>query len=222
MTTAPHRINLRISSAASSTTCLGARQSAPGSSPSRTSASTKFGVTRLLKGPRRSRTAARAVSSPNRAPDVATNTGSRTTGTRGRFGARLAKNRSRPSAMAWTASAEPTMPILMASAGRSLAKASTWAAMHSGVAAWTWVTPTEFWAVRAVTTLQPWHPKSRIVGRSAWIPAPPPLSLPAMVHTTGGLREESEETGLSAAKRRAAHQAATNFAMALESRAGCG
>lgn len=38
-----------------------------------------------------------------------------------------------------------------------------------------------FWAVTAVITLQPKTPRAENVFRSAWIPAPPPLSEPAMV-----------------------------------------
>ena len=44
-------------------------------------------------------------------------------------------------------------------------------------------TPTEFCAVIAVSTLIPWTPWASIVFRSAWIPAPPPESEPAMVST---------------------------------------
>ena len=33
---------------------------------------------------------------------------------------------------------------------------------------------------------QPWHPMACMALRSAWIPAPPPESDPAMVYTMGG------------------------------------
>ena len=44
-------------------------------------------------------------------------------------------------------------------------------------------TPSEFWAVIAVSTLIPCTPWASIVFRSAWIPAPPPESEPATVST---------------------------------------
>ena len=44
-------------------------------------------------------------------------------------------------------------------------------------------TPSEFCAVTAVSTLIPCTPRASIVLRSAWMPAPPPESEPAMVST---------------------------------------
>src|SRR6476646_6394643 len=57
--------------------------------------------------------------------------------------------------------------------------------MNSGGTASTPLTPVVFCAVRAVTTLAPYTPKAVNVLRSAWIPAPPELSEPAMVSATG-------------------------------------
>jgi hypothetical protein len=42
-----------------------------------------------------------------------------------------------------------------------------------------------FWAVRAVIALAPYTPSAEKVFRSAWIPAPPPLSEPAIVSAIG-------------------------------------
>jgi len=42
-----------------------------------------------------------------------------------------------------------------------------------------------FWAVTAVIADVPKPPVASIVLRSAWMPAPPPESLPAIVNTTG-------------------------------------
>src|SRR5690606_27907470 len=47
------------------------------------------------------------------------------------------------------------------------------------------VTPTVFCAVMAVSALVPKTPSAANVFRSAWMPAPPPESEPAMVRATG-------------------------------------
>ena len=49
------------------------------------------------------------------------------------------------------------------------------------------VTATEFCAVTVVIVLQPKHCKSFIVAKSACMPAPPPLSEPAIVQTMGDM-----------------------------------
>lgn len=46
-------------------------------------------------------------------------------------------------------------------------------------------TPRVFWAVRPVTTDVPKTRKAEKVFRSAWMPAPPPESDPAMVSAVG-------------------------------------
>ena len=46
-------------------------------------------------------------------------------------------------------------------------------------------TPRVFCDVTAVTAVAPYTPIAAKVLRSAWIPAPPPLSLPAMLRTFG-------------------------------------
>ena len=52
--------------------------------------------------------------------------------------------------------------------------------MTSGGIAWTAVTPTVFWAVIAVIAVIPWTPQAANAFRSAWMPAPPPESEPAI------------------------------------------
>ena len=47
------------------------------------------------------------------------------------------------------------------------------------------VTPVVFWAVIAVIAEVPWTPSAAKVLRSAWMPAPPPESEPAIVSATG-------------------------------------
>ena len=46
---------------------------------------------------------------------------------------------------------------------------------------------THYIPVMAVMTLQPCTPRACMACRSAWMPAPPPESDPAMVHTMGGV-----------------------------------
>ena len=67
----------------------------------------------------------------------------------------------------------------------SSATARTWAMMISGGIAWTAVTPTVFWAVIAVIAVIPWTPQAANAFRSAWMPAPPPESAPAIESTFG-------------------------------------
>ena len=51
------------------------------------------------------------------------------------------------------------------------------------------VTPTVFCAVSAVIAVMPWTPQRANAFRSAWIPAPPPESEPAMESTAGTSRD---------------------------------
>src|SRR5213595_3045688 len=46
-------------------------------------------------------------------------------------------------------------------------------------------TPTVFWAVIAVIAVIPWTPQAANALRSAWIPAPPPESEPAIDKARG-------------------------------------
>jgi hypothetical protein len=74
-----------------------------------------------------------------------------------------------------------SMPSLAASTPMSVATASIWAATDSAGMTSTRVTPSVFWAVSAVIALVPWTQWNANVRRSAWMPAPPPLSEPAIV-----------------------------------------
>ena len=67
----------------------------------------------------------------------------------------------------------------------SRATARTWARISSGEIAWIASTPTVFWAVIAVIAVIPWTRQAANAFRSAWIPAPPPESEPAIDSTLG-------------------------------------
>src|SRR5437879_9056825 len=86
-----------------------------------------------------------------------------------------------PSATASTRDADPSMPDFVAAGGRSSASASSWRVTSSAGTGSHASTPTVFWAVTAVTTLVPNTPNWWNVFRSAWSPAPPPESEPAIV-----------------------------------------
>ena len=79
----------------------------------------------------------------------------------------------------------PIMPVLAASTPISVITASSCLATNSGGTSWIPETPRVFCAVRAVTALMPYPPSRVIVFRSAWMPAPPPESDPAMVKIRG-------------------------------------
>ena len=49
-----------------------------------------------------------------------------------------------------------------------------------------------FWAVMQVMALVPCTPRAAKVFKSAWIPAPPPLSEPAIVSATGKIRAKGQ------------------------------
>src|ERR1051326_7610420 len=77
--------------------------------------------------------------------------------------------------------ADESMPIFTASAPKSVRTASICARTNAGGTSWTPCTPTEFCAVRAVSTDMPNTRNAENVLRSAWMPAPPPESEPAIV-----------------------------------------
>src|SRR5437016_3142783 len=83
-----------------------------------------------------------------------------------------------------------SMPVLTASAPMSSSTASICCATSSAATAWTVCTPRVFCAVMAVMTLAPYTSKAANALRSAWMPAPPPESEPAMVSAlaAGGKR----------------------------------
>src|SRR5438128_10574137 len=86
-----------------------------------------------------------------------------------------------PSATASTRAAEPSIPDFTAAGGRSSASASSWRVTSATGTGSQLLTPTVFCAVTAVTTLVPNTPNWWNVFRSAWSPAPPPESEPAIV-----------------------------------------
>ena len=81
----------------------------------------------------------------------------------------------------------PSMPSLTARISKSSNTASAEARRSCCGGRWMAVTPRVFCAVSAAIALRPWHPRAMKVFRSAWMPAPPPESDPAMVRTTGRL-----------------------------------
>src|SRR5215207_3193007 len=93
----------------------------------------------------------------------------------------------------------------------SSATARTCATIISGGTGWMASTPTVFWAVIAVIAVMPCTPQRANAFRSAWMPAPPPESEPAIERTAGtraaGMRIRLGG-GLIAASERAADQAA--------------
>ncbi len=78
------------------------------------------------------------------------------------------------------------MPVFAAATSKSPVTASTWAAISSTGRTCVDSTPVVFWAVTLVTAVVAKAPPASMVFTSAWIPAPPPESLPAMESTTGG------------------------------------
>ena len=80
------------------------------------------------------------------------------------------------------------MPIFTASTPMSLATARTCSTMNSPGTACTPVTPSVFCAVNAVIAVMPCTPQRAKALRSAWIPAPPPESEPAIERTAGTRR----------------------------------
>ncbi len=145
-------------------------------------------MTTVARGSSSSTSAPRASGASSSAPDSATITGSSTTGTR-------PPGCSPSSSSAWATASivatDPSMPILTASTPMSCATARTWARIISGSIACTPVTPTVFWAVIAVIAVIPWTPQAANALRSAWIPAPPPESDPA-IESTHGIRRADE------------------------------
>src|SRR5579875_3181754 len=155
--------------------------SAPSSSavaPASTRASGRFGVATVTRGSSPSPRARRASRSSSRAPDSDTITGSSTTG--GRVG-RISPSSSSAPATATIVSAVPSIPTLTASTPMSRATARTCARIIAGETLSIASTPTVLYAVIAVIAVMPWTPHAANAFRSAWIPAPPPESEPAIV-----------------------------------------
>src|SRR5712692_7426630 len=140
-------------------------------------ASWRFGVTTSASGSASAMSAARASGWSSGSPDLAIITGSSTRGRRPCADSR--------SATARMIGAVESMPIFTASAPMSESTASICWATNSGGTLNTPCTPTEFWAVSAVSTEVPKTRNAENVLRSAWMPAPPPESDPAIVSAVG-------------------------------------
>ena len=141
--------------------------------PLSASASGMFGVTTRASGINASRSAATPSSSSRREPLDETRTGSRTTS--GRSSSSIA------AATASTMALVASMPILVAAMSRSPASASICAVTRSAESGATPSTPFVLCTVIAVIALAPYTPNAANVFRSAWMPAPPLGSLPAIV-----------------------------------------
>ena len=76
-----------------------------------------------------------------------------------------------------------TMPIFTASGGISSQTAAICCSRNAAGTGHISRTPVVFCAVSAVMALMPKQPSMVMVFKSAWMPAPPLLSLPAMVRT---------------------------------------
>ena len=140
-------------------------------------ASGMFGVTTVASGSSRSTSARRASPSSSVAPLSATITGSTTTG--------ASPTRPSASTTASTVATVPSIPIFTASTPMSSATARTWATIIAGETVSTASTPTVFCAVIAVIAVIPCTPQRANAFRSAWMPAPPPESEPAIERTAG-------------------------------------
>ena len=80
---------------------------------------------------------------------------------------------------------EKSIPVFAASIPMSPATASSCARTNHGGTSWTAVTSRVFCAVSATIADMPWAPAAANAFRSAWIPAPPPESEPAIVMQRG-------------------------------------
>ena len=88
---------------------------------------------------------------------------------------------------------DESIPVFTASAPMSPITASIWERTVSTGISTTSTTSRVFWAVTAVMTDVPYTPSAAKVFRSAWMPAPPPESEPAMVMALGtGLPVQDE------------------------------
>src|SRR5580698_5474907 len=146
--------------------------------PVSNSASSRLGVSTVASGSKCAFTASRVPADSRLSPCFETATGSTTTGA------------GTPASLADTVStiaADASIPVLTACTGMSPRTESSWARTESaGTSQYPW-TPTEFCAVTAQTTLIPCTPRASIVFRSAWMPAPPAESEPAIASTHGGV-----------------------------------
>ena len=113
---------------------------------------------------------------PSGAPCLLTMTGSTTSGKRNEAAAR---------ATARTIAGDPSAPVLAAAGGMSSITAASCSSTRSSGRISTRETRAVFCTVTSVTTASPYTPNWWNVLRSAWMPAPPLGSDPAMVRATG-------------------------------------
>ena len=172
MSTAPAPMSMSLAAASS----MLARSMI--SMPARSSASGRLGVRRSARGSMRVRRASTASSCNSLCPLWLTHTGSTTRGK---------ALSARPSATASMMPAENSMPVLAAATSKSSSTVDSCNPTKPGVGASMPVTPREFCAVSAVMTDMPKPPSMAMVFRSAWMPAPPPESEPAMVRMVDGV-----------------------------------
>src|SRR5947209_11029922 len=163
---------------ASASCCSCASPGGPASRPASTRASGRFGVRTVARGRISSISARSAPGSSSRAPDSATITGSTTTGV-------PSGSPSIACATASTVSTVPSIPTFTASTPMSSTTARTCASTISGGMAWIALTPIVLCTVTAVIALMPCTPQRANAFRSAWMPAPPPESEPAIVSARG-------------------------------------
>lgn len=148
--------------------------------PSKASASARLGVSTVTSGNSSCCSTFSASGSSRARPLLEHNTGSSTTtGT----GWRRSIRATRRITAAW-----PSIPILRASTCTSSSTACSWSLTRSAASTCTRRTPQVFWATMAVVTAMPYTPQAAKVFRSAWIPAPPLGSVPAMLSTLATFR----------------------------------
>src|SRR3954470_138902 len=156
---------------APSRTSASASSAGGASEPVSARASSRLGVTTFASGKSRRTSTSTASSSSSRAPELVTMTGSTTRGS---------GCSSSQSATVSMIAREKSIPVFAASIPMSPATASSCARTNHGGTSWMAVTSRVFCAVRATIADMPWTPAAANAFRSAWIPAPPPESEPAI------------------------------------------
>ena len=167
-----------VTSAAGAPSATSASASSAGDAPDdvKARASIRFGVTTVASGNSRSTSVSTASSASSLAPELATITGSTTSG----IGCSSSQ-----SATASMVAREKSIPVFAASMPMSPATASSCARTNHAGTSCTAATSRVFCAVRATIADIPWTPAAANAFRSAWIPAPPPESEPAIVMQRG-------------------------------------
>src|SRR5439155_872653 len=106
-----------------------------------------------------------------------------------------------------------SIPVLTAEGRRSVTTEPIWASTCSAGMTCTSCTPTVFWAVTAVTAVVPYTPSAAKALRSAWMPAAPPESEPAMVRATDVVGVADPEAA-AAGRAQRHHRGATDLLQA--------